>query len=82
MLNLVPDKLKPLVDIHDLKKDIKKGRPKNCPCRLCKTYIPYGGFIYIFKFVLVFETHLGVVHQKLSYGGSFLLENAPDMVFL
>ena len=39
--NLVPDKLKQLVDIHE----IKKCKPKNCPCRLCKTYIPYAGFI-------------------------------------
>ena len=27
-------------------------------------------------FVLVFETHSGAVHQKLSYEGPFLLENA------
>ena len=27
-------------------------------------------------FVLVFETHSGKAHQKLSYEGSFLLENA------
>ena len=30
----------------------------------------------IFSFVLVFETHLGAVHQKLSDEGSFLWENA------
>ena len=43
--NLVPDKLKQLVDIHAFKKEIKKWKPKNCPCKLCKTYIPYVGFI-------------------------------------
>ena len=43
--NLVPDKLKQLVDIYAFKKDIKKWKPKNRPCRLCKTYIPYVGFI-------------------------------------
>ena len=43
--NLVPDKPKQLVDIHDFKKEIKEWKPKKCPCRLCKIYIPYVGFI-------------------------------------
>ena len=43
--NLVPDKLKQLVDIHAFKKEIKKWKPEKCPCRLCKTYIPRVGFI-------------------------------------
>ena len=30
--NLVPDKLKQLVDIHAFKKEIKKWNPENCPC--------------------------------------------------
>ena len=45
ILNFVPDKLKQLVDIHAFKKEIKKWKPENCPCRLCKTYIPRVGFI-------------------------------------
>ena len=43
--NLVPSKLKQLVNIHAFKKEIKKWKPENCPCRLCKTYIPHVGFI-------------------------------------
>ena len=43
--NLVPDKLKQLVDIHAFKKEIKKWRPENYPCGLCKTYMPHVGFI-------------------------------------
>ena len=43
--NLVPDKLKQLVDIYAFKKEIKKWKPENYPCRLCKTYIPHVGFI-------------------------------------
>ena len=74
--NLVPNKLKQLVNIHAFKKEIKKWKPENCPCRLCKTYIPHVGFIWSFKFVLAFETHSGAFHQKLSYEGSFLRENA------
>ena len=43
--NLVPDKLKQLVDIHAFKKEIKKWKPENCPCKLFKTYIPHVEFI-------------------------------------
>ena len=43
--NLVPEKLKQLVDIHAFKKEIRKWKPENCPCRLCKTYTPHVGFI-------------------------------------
>ena len=74
--NLVSDKLKQLVDFRAFKKEIKKWKPKNSPFWLCKTYIPYVGFIQSFKFVLVFERHTVVAHQKLSYEGSFLRENA------
>ena len=74
--NLVPDKLKQLIDILAFKKEIKKWKPKSCPCRLCKTFIPYVGFILRFKFVLVFETHLGAIQQKLAYEGFFLQKNA------
>ena len=27
-----------------LRKKLKSRRQKNCPCRLCKTYVPYFGF--------------------------------------
>ena len=53
--NLVPDKLTQLVDIHAFKEELKKWKPENCPCRLCKTYVPHVGFIWSFNFVLVFE---------------------------
>ena len=43
--NLFPDKLKQLADIHVFKEEVKKWKPENCPCRLCKTYIPHVGFI-------------------------------------
>ena len=43
--NFFPDTLKQLVDIHAFKKENKKWKPKNCPCRLCKTYVPHVGFI-------------------------------------
>ena len=43
--NFFPDTLKQLVDIHAFKKENKKWKPKSCPCRLCKTYVPHVGFI-------------------------------------
>ena len=43
--NLVPDKLKQLDDVHAFKEEIKKWKSKNCPCRLCKTYLQNVGFI-------------------------------------
>ena len=29
----------------DLQKTIKKWKPENCPCRICKKYIANVGFI-------------------------------------
>ena len=52
---LVPEKLKQLVDIHAFKEEIKKWKPENCPCGLCKIYKPHIGLIWSFNFVLVFE---------------------------
>ena len=45
ILHLVPNKLKQLLDIHAFKKEIRKCKPENCLCRLCKFYIPNIGFI-------------------------------------
>ena len=53
--NLVPDKLKQLVDIQAFKKEIKKWKPKNCPCRLCKPYKPnvrfFNSFLSLYLFL-------------------------------
>ena len=38
--DLVPSTLKELDDINSFKTQIKNWQPENCPCRLCKTYIP------------------------------------------
>ena len=74
--NLVPHKLKQLLDIHAFKKENKKWKSENCPFRLCKTYIPHVGFIFICKFVLALESTFKSSPKKLSYEGSFLRENA------
>ena len=42
---LVPSKFKDLNTVSAFKAAIKKCKPNNCPCRLCKTYIGNVGFI-------------------------------------
>ena len=36
---LVPEEIKKLESVASLKNAIKKWKPANCPCRLCRTYI-------------------------------------------
>ena len=41
----IPDNIKAITNLEAFKSKIKNWIPKNCPCRLCKTYIPNLGFI-------------------------------------
>ena len=41
----VPPELKALESLDMFKTQIKKWIPLNCPCRLCRTYLPQIGFI-------------------------------------
>ena len=41
----LPDKCKEATSLSHFKIEIKKWIPRNCPCRICKTYIPGVGFI-------------------------------------
>ena len=45
--NLVPDRLTERNSIGCFKNKIKRWQPEFCPCRLCKTYIPYVSFFVI-----------------------------------
>ena len=42
---LVPSELKEKQSIAAFKNEIKKWKPNDCPCRLCKSYIAGVGFI-------------------------------------
>ena len=44
---LVPSEFKDLNTVSAFKAAIRKWKPNNCPCRLCKTYIGNVGFIRI-----------------------------------
>ena len=43
--SIIPDNLKQLSSLNDFKNQIKKWKPIDCPCRLCKTYIYGVGFV-------------------------------------
>ena len=42
---MVPRDLKESLSLETFKRKIKDWVPENCPCRLCKTFIPELGFI-------------------------------------
>ena len=42
---LVPSHIKEIDSLMRFKKEIKNWKPENCPCRLCKNYIPGIGFM-------------------------------------
>ena len=45
--NMMPEIMKEISNIDDFKRSIKSWIPINCPCRLCKDYIPKLGFATI-----------------------------------
>ena len=71
--NLVPDKLKQLVDIFvSLRKKLKRRSRKTAHVKL----IYHMLVLFEVLSLSLFISHSGAVHQKLSYEGSFLRENA------
>ena len=42
---ILPTELKGIVSPTLFKKKIREWAPKNCPCRLCKTYVQNIGFV-------------------------------------
>ena len=45
--NIVPADLKSLSNLNSFKKKIRKWEPKECHCKLCKTYIHNVGYVNI-----------------------------------
>ena len=41
----IPNAIKNKDSLIGFKKEIKKWIPLNCPCRICKTFIPNLGFV-------------------------------------
>ena len=47
--SMIPEKTKSLSNFEEFKKAINAWVPNNCPCRLCKHYIPNLGFVALFE---------------------------------
>ena len=47
--NKVPSDMKQINSLNSFKKSIRKWKPVDCPCRLCKNFIADIGFINICK---------------------------------
>ena len=45
---MLPDNLKTCSNLVDFKELIKTWIPENCPCKLCKDYIPNVGYVTLF----------------------------------
>ena len=44
--NILPDEIKQQTSLNSFKKSVKKWKPQDCPCRLCKIYVNGFGFLY------------------------------------
>ena len=47
--SMLPEELKSIDNLDEFKGEVKSWSPKNCPCRLCKDYIPNLGFVTLFE---------------------------------
>ena len=43
--NILPDEITRQTSLNSFKKSVKKWKPEDCPCRLCKVYINGVGFL-------------------------------------
>ena len=46
---MIPENIKIISNLNDFKKNIATWLPDNCPCRLCKDYIPNLGFVTLYE---------------------------------
>ena len=65
--NLVPNKLKQLVDIHAFKKETKKWKAEKCPVGYVKLIYHMLALFEVLTLHLLLNTNSGAVHQKFSY---------------
>ena len=47
--SMVPDEIKSIATLEEFKREIGRWLPDNCPCRLCKEYLPNLGFVKLFE---------------------------------
>ena len=46
---MLPERLKECASLDNFKESIKSWVPDNCPCELCKTYVPGLGYASLFE---------------------------------
>ena len=46
---MLPERLKECTSLDNFKESIKSWVPDNCPCELCKTYVPGLGYASLFE---------------------------------
>ena len=47
--NLIPEELKNITSLNMFKKEIRRWKPKICPCRICRNYVHNLGFADLFE---------------------------------
>ena len=47
--NLILEELKNITSLNIFKKEIRRWKPKNCPCRICRNYVHNLGFVELFE---------------------------------
>ena len=47
--NLITEELKSITSLNIFKKEIRRWKPKNCPCRICRDYVHNLGIVELFK---------------------------------
>ena len=68
--DMLPSDYNDIDNLNTFKNKIKKWKPGNCPCRICKDYINKMGFVWKQKRNLEYSVALGEVFLLLA---SFVL---------
>ena len=55
---MLPERLKECTSLDKFKDSIRSWVPDNCPCELCKTYVPGLGYVSIFGMNLMSKTRI------------------------
>ena len=60
---IVPDYIKKSNSFEEFKLKIKLWNPENCPCRLCKRFLPQVGFLELFMQHILSYFYLSILNR-------------------
>ena len=46
---MIPGNIKAICDLKEFKQKVEVWTPENCPCKLCKVYVPNLGFVPLYE---------------------------------